>query len=210
MKPVKAWHFSTADKCLRYGDNRIILKGITHRIKWPWTDENRKVWDGPSLCNAGLHGSKKIINALQYAPGPYIWRVELSGAMVVGDDKIAATERKYLWGLDATDILRRFARLCALDVIHLWYAPDIVIRYLKTGDESIRAAARDAAWDAAWDAARAEARDAAWAAARDAARDAAWDAARDAAWDAARAAARDAARARQQNRLTQMIIKKAP
>jgi len=113
--------------------------------------------------------------------------------MHIGDDKISATERKYLWGFDATDTLWRFARLCALDVVHLWDAPDIVVRYLKTGDESIR----DAAWDAARAAARFAARDAAWAAARAAARAAAWDAARAAAraaaWDAARAAARDAA-----------------
>lgn len=31
-----------------------------------------------------------------------------------------------------------FVRMCALRVIHLWDAPEIVIRYLNTGDESIR------------------------------------------------------------------------
>ena len=50
-------------------------------------------------------------------------------------------------------MLRKFARLCALDVIDCWDAPDVVIEYLKTGDEFIRNAARDAVWaasDAAW------------------------------------------------------------
>ena len=61
--------------------------------------------------------------------------------------------------------IRRFACQCALDVIHLWDAPPIVKKYLKTGNEKLRAAAMDAAWAAAGDAA--------WAAARDAARDAA-------------------------------------
>ena len=92
--------------------------------------------------------------------------------------------------------IRRFACQCALDVIHLWDAPPIVKKYLKTGNEKLRAAAMDAAWAAAGDAAwagawaaagaGAAARDAARAAARDAARDAAGDAARDAAWAAMR------------------------
>jgi hypothetical protein len=38
----------------------------------------------------------------------------------------------------------------------LWDAPEFVVKYLKTGDVKLRAAAgdaRDAAWAAAWDAA---------------------------------------------------------
>ena len=82
-----------------------------------------------------------------------------------------------LWCLRAVNghekEIRRFARECALDVIHLWDAPPIVKKYLETGDEKLRAAA----WAAAW-AARAAARAAAWAAgdarAAGAARAAAW------------------------------------
>ena len=181
-KRIKAWYFSRGSKRLGYNDDRLIRKGRTHRIKGE-----------PEACHQGLHGSKRIIDALQYAPGPVIWRVELSGDMDIQDDKIAAQERKYLWGFDATHILRRFARRSALDVIDLWDAPDIVVRYLKTGDESIRAAAWDAAWAAAW------------AAAWDAARDAAWAAA----WDAARAAAWAAARDKQNRRLTSMVVSEA-
>ena len=115
------------------------------------------------------------------------------------------TGRTYVGVVEATVLLRQFARECALDVIHLWKAPEVVVQYLKTGDESLRdvawAAARDAAWAAARDAARAAAGaaardaagDAAGAAAGAAARDAAWAAAGDAAWGAARDAARDAA-----------------
>ena len=64
---------------------------------------------------------------------------------------------------------RLFARWCALGVIHLWPAPQVVRDYLSGGGESLRAAAGTAAWDAARDAAGAAARDAAWDAARDAA-----------------------------------------
>ena len=150
---MKAWYFSTPDKKLRYGDNRVIRNGITHKIditKLP-----------PSICNHGLHAGKSVLDALQYAPGDYVWRVDLRGAMDIGTDKIAAESRTYLWGFDASTVLRNFARRCAIDVLHLWDAPDIVVRYLNTGDESLR----DAALAAAWDAAKAAARDAAWAAA---------------------------------------------
>jgi hypothetical protein len=65
-------------------------------------------------------------------------------------------------------LLREFARWCALQVIHMWNAPDVVREYLETGNEELRAAAgtaaRAAARDAARTAARAAARDAAWAA----------------------------------------------
>jgi hypothetical protein len=108
-----------------------------------------------------------------------------------------------------------FARRCALDVAHLWDAPDVVRRFLETGDESLRYAAwdaarattwdvaRDADWDAAlnaawaatrassWATARATARDTAWVAAKSASRAAAWAVALDADSDAAREAAYD-------------------
>jgi len=214
MTPIKAWHFAKEDRRLNYGDDRLIHIGETHTLS---TAKNRI-----RVCGWGLHASKRITDALFYAPGPIIYRVELSGIIVTDDNKIAASNRTYLWGFDATDILRAFSRRCALDVIHIWNAPDIVIEYLKTGDDTLRAAARDPAWDAARDAARDPAwaaartaardpaRDAAWAAARAAARAAAWDAARTAARAAARAAAWDAARDEMLNkynrRLTSMIV----
>lgn len=159
MKRIKAWYFSDADRKLRYGDGREIKVGETHTF-------NGK----PVLCEAGLHGSIKPLDALQYAPGPVVWQVGLSGEMDVGDDKIAATERKYLWGYDATDVLRTFARKCVLDVVHLrGDASEVVVRYLKTDDESLwayAANAANAAAYAAYAAAAAAADAAAYAAAR--------------------------------------------
>ncbi len=99
--------------------------------------------------------------------------------------------------IDCEDVLRLFARQCALDVIHTWDAPDVVREYLETGKESLRtaagSAARDAARDAVRDAAGSAARSAARSAAMGAAMGAAGSAARDAARSAARSAARDAA-----------------
>jgi len=198
-----AWHFLPNDKKLFYKHNgkRIkVRKGQVLRC-----DPNKMV-----PCRYGLHGSSKPLDALSYAKGPIVCRTKHSGKILYHGnpvDKLCSEVREILWWADASQILREFARRCALEVVHLWDAPDVVIKYLETGDESIRAAAWDAAWaarDAAWDAAR----DAAWAA-RDAAWDAAW-AARDAAGDAARDAAGDAAREKQNKQLHKMLLSLKP
>jgi hypothetical protein len=121
--------------------------------------------------------------------------VDIDGDIVEQSDKLCATKRRIVARFDATDLLRADARASALSVIHLWKAPDVVKRYLETGDESIRVKARAAAY--AYDGARAVAVDAATYAAAYAYADAAADAAyaASAADAAAAAAASDAAHA---------------
>ena len=154
MAIVKAWHFATANRRLRYGDDRLIRRNV-------------RMWARPkgralNLCHHGMHGSVNIIDALEYAPGPVLSWCEFGGEILSGSDKLCAEWRRPLWIIDATPILQEWARWCALQVAHLWDMPDIVREYLDTGDESKRdaagAAARCAAWDAAWDADRAAAR----------------------------------------------------
>ena len=107
---MKAWYFTDKSKTLKYGDGRKVEVGATHEIK-----------GRPILCKKGLHGSIKIIDALRYAPGTVVWRVELSGQMDNGEDKIAAQKRTYIsGGIDIAPILYKFARMCALDVIDRW------------------------------------------------------------------------------------------
>ena len=174
---MKAWYFSSEDRRLRHGDGREIRLGETHEVSGEI-----------EMCKNGLHASKKAIDALYYAPGPIVYRVELSGEIKKGEDKLVAQKRTYLsGGIDVSEILRKFARMCALDVVDMWEAPEVVIRYLKTGDKSIRVAA--------------------WAAARTAAPDAVWNAALDPAPDAASTAAQDEARRKQNKRLTSMITR---
>jgi len=183
---IKAWYFAAKDNKLRYGDNREIVVGGTHKV------------DGkPKLCKNGLHASERLIDALSYAPGPILYQVELSGEFDIGGDKVCATERTYIKRINAVDLLREFARKQALINIEkikpYTEVYELIVEYLETGDEALRDAAWSAARDAeaaAWDAAR-DAEAAAWDAARSA-----WSAARDAAWFAARsaeAAARDSA-----------------
>jgi len=141
------------------------------------TDGEWLVHDGPvRMCESGLHASRHPLDALTYAPGVILCLVDCDDIKAEDGDKLVCRRRLIVARFDATDILRAFARQCALDVIHLWDAPQVVRDYL-TGDDSLR--------DAAW-AARAAAWAAAWAA-----RAAAWAAARAAAWDAARNAQRE-------------------
>jgi hypothetical protein len=142
------------------------------------------------LCTSGYHGSINPFDALQFAPGATLCRCEYSGTIIHDHNKFVASQRRIVARMDATEMLRYFARMQAVSVVHLWQAPDVVLDWLMTGHEGLQAAAYAAAQDAAWDAAWAAARDAAYAAAQDAA----WDAARDAAWATACAAAWDAAR----------------
>jgi len=139
------WHFVAADRKLGYGDGRLVKPGVTYKVDCE-----------PELCERGLHASKRLIDALRYAPGPVLCKVRLGGAVVHGEDKAAATERTVLAVADVSDILREFARKTAWDVWRQHHTTDpddakygIVVRWLKTGDETLRSAAWSAAWSAA-------------------------------------------------------------
>ncbi len=148
MKQATGWWFGTTDRKLLNDDGRAIKIGETHKVK------------GRIIpCEHGLHLSNRLIDALRYAPGPVVYKVRGSGTVVShGDpiDKLACSHRTYLsGGVDVSDILWHFARLCALDVIHLWEPEQVVLDFLKTGDEKLRASASASAWASAraWDSA---------------------------------------------------------
>ena len=200
-----AWHFLPEDKRLGYGDGRLVEVGQTLECEGE-----------PALCSNGMHGSVRLIDALKYASGPIVCRVEIEGDVIESEDKLCGRRRTVLWMLDATQILHEFACQCAEDAMTLVERPDersVAAIEAKRAwlDGKITDEELDAAWAAAWDAALdaaswAAARDAAaWAVAWAAARNAAW-AARSAAWNASRSAAQDDARAKQNERLTAMVM----
>lgn len=225
---IKAWYFANKYEFLRYGDGRPIRVGDTHSVE---VSAEKHV----ALCEHGLHASRRIIDAIAYAPWSILYEVELSGEIEEGKDKLAAEHRKYIRRIDAESILKRFASECAISVIHLWDAPDVVKEFLETGDEELRGAAmaaasdasrvdaidtasdtamtasRAAAWHDACDAALVAASSAARVASSYAARVASMDAAGSADWLASRDAARDAAwsdeRTRQEDLLLYLVEK---
>jgi len=101
---MKGWYCSANDKRLRYGDNRLIRRGITHRMKWPYryTDnfEDNIDHTKPTLFYAGLHASKNIHTAYRLGGGHWIWRVEVTGRIDKNENKFCGDERKYLWGIE--------------------------------------------------------------------------------------------------------------
>ncbi len=144
-KTVLAWHF--CGDALRDG-RPIPPNGV-------WLKHEGKC----VMCKSGLHASRRLIDALNYAPGNTLCRVECADIAAEQDGKLVCHKRKIIARFNAEDLLWRASRKFALDVIHLWDAPPIVVKFLKTGDGSLRAAALDAvgtAWDdaadAAWDA----------------------------------------------------------
>jgi len=184
------------DKRLGYDDGRLVEVGQTLECEGE-----------PALCSNGMHGSAMLIDALYYANGPIVCRVEIEGDVIEDEDKLCGRRRTVLWMLNATRILHEFACACAEDALALVERPDersvaaiaAKRRWLngEITDEELDSA-RAPAWDAARDAARAEAwaaLDAALYVARAASRAASWAAARDAAWDDALAAAQAAAEA---------------
>jgi hypothetical protein len=130
------------------------------------------------------------MDALQYAPGGTICRVEVWGDVQNEKDKLAGRHRKVLWMADANKALRLFACDCAEEACRVAKQTDPrslnAIRVTRLYAEG-RATNKEMA------AARAAARDAVGAAAGDAPRAAEWAAARAAEWAAARAAAGAAA-----------------
>jgi hypothetical protein len=210
-KKLLAWHFLRDDCTTGYA--RIPVKvGQVFTVEGPLV-----------MCEHGLHASRRLIDALRYAPGGVIERVELSGNIIEREDKFAASRRTCLWMVDATATLHEFACRCAEDALALVEEPDprsleaIRVKRLwlagKATDSELvaaksaakSAAAKSAAWAAAeaaeWAAAKAAAEAAEWAAAKAAAKAAEWAAAR----DATEVAARDAVRERQNRCLTAMV-----
>ena len=122
-----------------------------------WLEHDGKI----IMCEAGLHASLHPFDALKYAPANILCLVEIEGDIQEQTDKVVCRRRRIIKRIDSTKLLQDYARWCALQVTHLWNAPEDVVQYLTLGDESLRAAARDAATAAAM-AAAGDARAAAW------------------------------------------------
>ena len=166
------WHFLATDRRLRYG-NQEVEAGQTYTA------------DGPlAMCRNGMHACRRPLDALDYAPGPIVCRVQLIGEISHDRNKSVARSRRVLWRADATTMLHEFALSVATTALSIveahggtvdprsWKALEVKAIWLrgKATDQQLTAA-----WAAAGAAARAvAARAAAGAAARDAARDAAW------------------------------------
>jgi len=199
------WHFLPADRRLR-GSREVVEAGRTYRVEGSLV-----------MCGNGMHASRRALDALQYAPGPVISRVELLGERVDDVDKSCARERLVFWIADATTILHEFALAVAVDALcdadargavvdpRAWAAIETKRRWLYgvATDAKLDTARRAAAWNATnipWTVIEATRR-VAWIAVWAATRAIIWGAAR----NVTQLAARDVVRATQNMMLKTML-----
>ncbi len=202
-----AWHFLAQRGKLRDGSPAADPTG-TER------------YDGKlRICEAGLHASISALDAVGFAPGAIVRRVECVGDMLREPDKLVCTERRVLWTADAAETLHDFACWCAERALDREEAAGRTVDPRSRNAIAVKRAwlhgeATDAELTAAGAAAGAAACAAAGAAACAAACAAAWGAARAAdsaaAWAAAWAAARDAERAVQSAELERRLLALEP
>ena len=198
------WHFLADDRCLGYSDGRKVVVGETLRM-------------GGSLilCERGFHASHRVIDALNFAPGPIVCLVTLGG-IVLHDtkhdipDKSVAQERTVIWMYDASQILREFACDVAEEALlsersagrepesRSFAAIEVMRRFIVgNATETERNTAENDAWsvaNSAYNAAYSAALNAAYSAALSAAKSAADSAAWNVAWGVALSVARNAAK----------------
>ena len=144
------WHFLTGNGRMQFGKQKVEVDK-TYRIK-----------QSPVLCERGFHASKKVMDALFYAPGTIACLVRLGGTIVEDTDKVVAQERTVVAMADATAVLHEAACHFAEQALHKerhagrephpnsWNAIRVKRRWLKgiASDKELTAA-RSAAWSAA-------------------------------------------------------------
>ena len=108
---MEAYHFcaidSKGDVILR--DGNIVEPGATEIFE-----------DPVFICKSGLHASKHVFDALQYAPGPMLRLVECSDIVEEQNDKFVCRKRVELARIDASRLLREFACDCAERVLPIF------------------------------------------------------------------------------------------
>lgn len=148
-----AWHFSNG--YLSNGDNRQIVTGMSLACK---PEEIRLCNDGDGY---GFHASKRIIDALGYAPGNVLSYCEMGGRIIEGDDQLVASQCRHVIIADIERTLHEFALWCAEEALGVVDNPDprsvnaVEVKRLwldgKATDSEL-AVAQAAAWGAARDA----------------------------------------------------------
>ena len=155
------WHFFKCNGRTGEG-NRVVVPGKSMRVRGDLV-----------MCYHGLHACKRAIDALCYAPGPMVQRVELRGERVDYNDKSVARERYCIWSADATQALREFTCWCAEEALprereagrepdpRSWKAVEVARQYLQGNATKEELAAAQGPAMSAWLAAQGPAR-AAW------------------------------------------------
>jgi hypothetical protein len=102
-KKILAWHFTNG---MKLRDGQPLEMGKTYRFE-----------GALEMCAKGYHASIDMRDALSYAPGFQVSRVECSGDMDQQSDKLVCRNRKVLWTLDAKKIILAWSIRVATDAV---------------------------------------------------------------------------------------------
>lgn len=130
-KKGKAWHWLAREGRLSTGDQVHVGGWVT--------------FNGDAvICKSGLHASWRAVDAMKYAQGPWLCRVEVDDVADEQLDKLVAHRRRILWQVDATDALKLCVRdlaWAAIDYVDDLYLP--VVAFFDTLDmDLVKAAGR--------------------------------------------------------------------
>jgi hypothetical protein len=114
------WHFLRDDCRLQFSPHTLVEPGQTLTVEPPL-----------EMCRHGLHASMEPLDALLYAPGTIVCRVELSGKILQDYDKMCAEKRTVLWMADATTALHEFMAWCAADMAERLGLRDVGVAIVK-------------------------------------------------------------------------------
>lgn len=132
MEKVLAWHFLPDDGRLAHRNRRKVEVGKTYSVRGPIV-----------ICENGMHGARRLIDALYYAQGSVVERVEIWGDIVEQSDKLCGRYRKCLAIADVTRLLHEFACDIAEDALKIakvtdkrsWAAPPRVAALVAARDK---------------------------------------------------------------------------
>jgi hypothetical protein len=100
---VLAWHFTNGWK---------LRDGTPLKVGRTYKHEGDIV-----MCSSGYHASVDIRDALSYAPGFVVSRVECSGALEQQVDKLVCSRRKVLWSFDSKKVIIAWSIRVATDAV---------------------------------------------------------------------------------------------
>lgn len=149
----KIWWNCGNDFKINDGDSKLIILGGAKESK---IQEEIKL--GNETGKWGSNGSKTPIDALSFRRGSqfYYCDLEVFHCELLEDPfagrvkEMIGLKRTHLSGIDASVLLRNFAKRVALDIAQLWNPPSFILDYLNSDNEDLCDRVRDFAFDIAY------------------------------------------------------------
>jgi len=104
MATERGWHWTAAK------DGKPVLRNGKPVVRGKWVTVQGEL----TMCRRGLHWSRKVCQALRYAPGAWLHEIEASRPVDEQSDKALSHRRRVLRSADMLQVLPEFARQCAV------------------------------------------------------------------------------------------------